>query len=403
MHEFFVVKYPCYSHGAGCFNFFSESEHRGRTYVLDSTPNSPSNATITLFDLATFARLNYCTTANNLPNLKKYVLTALKILFPLALGIYLVWYFYKELKAEDQLDQLADAFARADYFWVLLSLIIATLSHLSRAYRWKYTLQPLGYKPDFLNSFFAVMGGYLINLAVPRLGELSRCGIMQRYEKIPFEKLLGTVIAERVADMLILLATITTIVFLQYDVLQDMLNEILAESLGEISGSMVITILLALFAAGAGTLIFVFKLKTENKFIRAVQKVIKGIMEGLAGIYKMKHKWYFLAHTVFIWFAYLMMFYVCFFALPETTDVPMEGVFTAFGLGGLAIAVTNGGIGAYPLAVQAILLLYDVDKVTGGAFGWIVWAAQTAMILILGGISFAIISTYNKRRLSKVA
>lgn len=335
--------------------------------------------------------------------MKKYVLTALKILFPLALGLYLVWYFYKELKAEDQLDQLFDAFGRADYFWVFLSLIIATLSHLSRAWRWKYTLEPLGYKPDFLNSFFAVMGGYLINLAVPRLGELSRCGILQRYEKIPFEKLLGTVIAERVADLFILLGTITAIVFLQYDVIQSLLNEIMAESLGEVSGTAVIIILSALFIAGISTLVFVYKLKSENKFILAVQKVIKGILEGVASIYTMKHKWYFLGHTVFIWFAYLMMFYVCFFALPETTNVPLEGVFTAFGLGGLAIAVTNGGIGAYPLAVQAILVLYDVDKTTGGAFGWIVWAAQTVMILILGGLSFAVISTYNKKRNSKAS
>lgn len=329
--------------------------------------------------------------------MKKHVLTTLKILFPLALGLYLVWYFYKELKAEDQLDELFSAFGQANYFWVILSLFIATLSHLSRAWRWKYTLEPLGYKPDFLNSFFAVMGGYLINLAVPRLGELSRCGILQRYEKIPFEKLLGTVIAERVADLIILLGTITAIVFLQYDVIQNLLNEIISEKLGEISGPAVIVILLVLFAGGISTLVFVYKLKSSNKFILAVQKIIKGILEGIAAIYTMKHKWYFLAHTVFIWFAYLMMFYVCFFALPETTSVPLEGVFTAFGLGGLAIALTNGGIGAYPLAIQVILLLYDVDKATGGAFGWIVWAAQTAMILVLGGLSFAVISTYNTK------
>ena len=333
--------------------------------------------------------------------MKKYVLGSLKIILPLALGLFLVWYFYKSLAEEDQLDNLFDAFSRAEYFWVAVSLIIATLSHTSRAYRWKYTLEPLGYKPHFFNSFFTVMIGYLINLAVPRLGEISRCGIMSRYEKIPFEKLLGTVIAERVADMFILLGTITAIIFLQYDVIQGLLNEILAETFGEVSGVFVIALLAALLAAGIGILVFVFRLKSENKIITAVQKVIKGILEGVAGIYKMKHKWYFIGHTVFIWFAYLMMFYVCFFALPETADVPLVGVFTAFGLGGIAIAVTNGGIGAYPLAIQAILLLYDVEKTTGGAFGWIVWSAQTVMIIVLGGLSFIAISFYNKHLQNK--
>ncbi|MDR9397448.1 lysylphosphatidylglycerol synthase transmembrane domain-containing protein [Salibacter sp.] len=333
--------------------------------------------------------------------MKKYLTGFLKIAIPLGFGLFLVWYFYSSLTPEDK-TEIMGAFERANYSWVWLSLVAATLSHMSRAYRWKFTLAPLGYKPNFTNSFFAVMIGYLINLAVPRLGEISRCGIARKYENIPFEKLLGTVIAERVADALILMTTILTVVFLQYEVIQGLLNDILASVFGKISGTTILVLLVVLLVGGIGSLVFIYRIKSENKLIQTIQKTLKGIVDGMLSIYTMKKKWAFIGHTIFIWLMYLMMFYLCFFALPETSDVPIAGVLTGFALGGITIAVTNGGIGAYPLAVQAILVLYEVDKNTAGAFGWIVWTAQTILILILGALSFALISPFNRWKNDKL-
>ena len=328
--------------------------------------------------------------------MKKKIIAALKVIIPLGFGLFLVWWFINGLSSSDKKDILA-AFNDANYGWVLLSLLVATLSHVSRAYRWKYTLEPLGYQPRFANSFFSVMIGYLVNLAVPRLGELTRCGVMARYEKAPFEKLLGTVIAERVADAIILAAVTTTVIFLQYEVIQELLNDIFSTYAGKISGTTVLVFLLLAFLAGVGTLIFVFRVKTSNAFILAIQKVMKGIVEGVISILKMRQKWAFIGHTVFIWVAYLLMFYICFFALPQTSDVPFAGVLTGFVLGGITIALTNGGIGAYPIAIQTILLLYDIDKNIGGAFGWIVWTAQTALILVLGALAFWLMPMYNRK------
>ncbi len=328
--------------------------------------------------------------------MKKFLIGSLKIIIPLGLGLFLVWWFYSDLTTDDK-TAIVNAFEAADYSWVLISLVVATLSHVSRAYRWKYTLEPLGYKPDFVNSFAAVMIGYLVNLAVPRLGELSRCGSMARYEKIPFEKLLGTVIAERVADLLILISVTLTVAFLQYEIIQELLNELLSTFFGKINAYTVLGLMLGGLIAGVTGLFFIYRIESNNKVIQLIQKVMKGIVEGVISIVRMKRKWSFIGHTIFIWGAYLAMFYLCFFALPETASVPIGGVLTAFVLGGITIALTNGGIGAYPIAVQSILMLYEVDKNIGGAFGWIVWTAQTILILALGAIAFWGMPFYNRK------
>ena len=329
-------------------------------------------------------------------NLKKALLSALKVLVPLGLGLYLVWYFYEQLVAEGAWDSFIDALSRANYGWVWLSLVVALISHMSRAYRWKYTLEPLNHTPKFYNSFFAVMIGYLINLAIPRLGEISRCGVMSRYEKVPVEKLFGTVIAERVADLIILVSITTITIFFQYPIIESLLGDILSKQSSGISAELVIGILVAGGLGGLALLIFIYRITSENAVIQTVQRVLKGIIDGITSIWKMKNKWAFIGHTLLIWGCYFLMFYLCFFALPETSNVPIGGVLAAFVLGGIAIAVTNGGIGAYPIAIQLILALYGVEKDAGGALGWIMWSAQTVLNLVAGGISFALIPRMNR-------
>ena len=328
--------------------------------------------------------------------MKKKILDSLKVILPLGLGLYLVYFFYSSLSPQDKKD-IVVSFQSANYGWIIFSLFFALLSHLSRAYRWNYTLEPLGYKTKFWNNFFAVMIAYLVNLAVPRLGEISRCGVTARYEKVPFNKLLGTVIAERVADFLILIAITISVVFIQFNVIQGLVLEIVETMSEKASGLITLGIVGILGFIALVVVYFVFLRKANNPFIEKATGLIKGLYEGVASIFKMEKKWQFLGHTVFIWIMYLLMFYLCFFSLPETKDVPVGGILTAFVLGGFTIVLTNGGIGAYPLAIQAVLLLYGVDKITGGAFGWIVWTAQTLMLIVFGAISFFLMPIYNKR------
>ncbi len=329
--------------------------------------------------------------------IKKFAISTLKIGLPLALGGYLVWYFFSTLTPEEK-DQIAEAVKAANYWWVLLSAIPAVLSHVSRAYRWKYTLDPLGYKPDFWNSFFSVMIGYAVNLAIPRLGEISRCGFMNRYNKIPFDKLVGTVIAERLADAIILLVTITATVLIQYDLISDFVNNLLSDKFGNISGTFVLLVMAGLLVAGLVGLYLVYKIEWKNNVLIKIQGLIQNVISGVASILTMKNKGWFLAHTFFIWLMYFFMLYFNFFALEETSSISFSAALTAFTLGGLAMALTNGGIGAYPLAIQAALALYGFSEAAGGALGWIMWIAQTLLIIVLGAGSMLLMPIYNKNK-----
>jgi len=328
---------------------------------------------------------------------KKLITSILKIGLPLGLGFYLVWYFLDTLSPEE-IDKISESVVSANYWWVGLAVIPATLSHVSRAVRWKYTLDPLGYKPDSVNSFFTVMIGYLINLAIPRLGEVSRCGYMNRYDKIPFDKLLGTVIAERIADLIMLISVITTVVLIQYDLISEYVNSLLSDKFGHISGTFILTIMIGGMVSGFLGLYLVYKIEWKNELLKKIQSAVQGIVSGITSILTMKNKGLFLAHTGFIWVMYFLMLYFNFFALEETSTITFGEALTAFVLGGLAMALTNGGVGAYPLAIQAALTIYGYSESAGAALGWITWVFQTLLVVVLGAGSMLLIPIYNKRK-----
>lgn len=329
--------------------------------------------------------------------MKDKIISAIKIGLPLGVGFYLIWHFVDGLEPKDK-EEIGHAFGIAEYGWILFSLVFAMLSHLSRAYRWKYTLKPLGYKPKFLNMFFSVMIAYFVNLFVPRLGELTRCGIMTRYEGIPFDKALGTVIAERIADMVMLLIITAVIFYIQFSVIESMLVEMMANISDKVSPTLIIGLFGAAGIGGIALLVLLFNKNVKHPLILKIRSFVQGIIEGVKSILSMEDKWAFIFHTFFIWFMYVVMFYVCFFSLPETSTVPIGGIVTAFVLGGFTIVLINGGIGAYPLVIQAVLLLYGIDENTGAAFGWIVWTIQTLLLLVVGAISYPAIAMFNKNR-----
>jgi len=270
-----------------------------------------------------------------------------------------------------------------------LSLFLGILSHLSRAYRWQFMLEPLGYKPKYINNVLAVLVAYLVNLIIPRAGEFARATAISKYEHIPFEKAFGTIVSERVADVIMLLSIIALAFFFQTELLSSYFFS------GEDSGNSY-TLYILIGLAVLGLVFFRLVKKSDNPMIKKVQNFIYGLIQGVISIFKMKKKWAFIFHTFFIWLMYVLMFYVVTFALPETTHMPFGAIIVGFVVGGLSMALTNGGLGTYPIFVASALTLYGIDENAALAFGWIMWTAQTAMVLIFGGISFLVLPIYNK-------
>lgn len=321
--------------------------------------------------------------------MKKTSIKFLKIILPLILGVFLIWYSLKNTTPEER-SQLFDNITQADPLWIFLSLIFGLLSHISRAYRWNYMLEPLGYRPKFMNNFMAVMVGYLANFGIPRSGEVLRGITISSYEKIPFEKAFGTIISERIADFIMLLLVICCTMVLQTEYLITYFQE------NNINPFLTVAILFTLLAFGVVILKQVRK--AEKGILLKVKEFAKGLLEGMRSILQMKHKVAFLMHTVFIWAMYILMFYILIFTVPETAQMPFGVVMVAFVVGSFAISATNGGIGVYPIAIGASLVLFGITKESGEAFGWITWGTQTLLVIVVGGFSFLFLPAFNRKK-----
>ena len=309
---------------------------------------------------------------------------SLQITLPLAIGFGLVWYSLRNIKPKEFIGY----FLEADYTWIALGLFFGILSYLSRAYRWKFMLEPLGFNPKYANSVMAVLIAYLVNLTIPRAGEASRAAVMSNYEGIPFQKGFGTIVAERVADLVMLLVVIVITLFVQFDFIWELATK----------NFNLLKIGIGILGLIASVIFFILFIKKANKGIGLKIKVfIKGLVEGVMTIFKMKKKWPFIFHTIFIWLMYVLMFWATIPAI-DGLSVPIGGILVGFIAGGFSIAATNGGLGTYPVAVMGAFLLFGIPKELGTEFGWVMWTAQTAMIIIFGGLSFLLLPIFNKAK-----
>lgn len=300
------------------------------------------------------------------------------------MGGFLVWYSLTIVSPK----ALLQYFKNANYWWIGLGLIFGILSHLSRAYRWKFLLEPLGYKPRFVNSTLAVLVAYLMNIFLPRAGEVTRAAVMANYEKIPFEKGFGTIVAERIADLIMMLLIVGITLLIQFDFIW----QLLSKDFNPIKSIITIVSVLLFFVV-----IFLYIKKGKSNIAKKIKSFLIGLKEGVLSIFKMKNKWAFIFHTIFIWAMYVAMFWATIPAV-EGLEVPIGGVLIGFIAGGFSIAATNGGVGLYPVAVAGALALFNIDKVTGNAFGWIMWTAQTSMVVVFGGLAFLLLPVVNKEK-----
>lgn len=320
--------------------------------------------------------------------MKKIVYKWLSILLPILLGVFLTLYSYNQFTV-DQLLEIKSYFKNANYNIVFLAIIIAFIGNAARAYRWKYMLNHLGYNSTFANNFMAVNIGYLLNIAIPKSGEVSRALIVKKYNNIPFDKGFGTIIAERIIDMIVLLFIMLIAFLMQFQIIkQFILDKISLQNLIIFSSIGII---------GLITFFSIYKY-SKLKIVSLFKEKISGLKEGLLSIVHMKTKWEYFFYTIIIWGSYIIMFYTAIFVIPETSHLTIGAVIISFVVGSIAIAFTNSGFGSYPFLISKVLIFYSVAETAGNAFGWIIWTSQMFLVLFLGLLSFLLLPIINKSK-----
>lgn len=307
-------------------------------------------------------------------------------MLPVLLGVFLIIYTYNSFTSE-QLEKMKSYFVNANYFFVGISGVLAFLGYILRAYRWRYTLEYIGYPSDFKFNLASISIGYFLNLTIPRSGEVSRAALLTQYKGVPFDKGFGTIIAERIVDFIILILFIFTAIILEFSTLKSFLLE-------NIPVKTLVT--LGILGSLSGILGLYLLLYSKIPIILKVKEKISGLSLGIMSVFKMPNKTPFLIQTVLIWFTYILMFYSVIYALEETRIISFGAVIVAFVIGSLTIAFTNGGFGFFPVLIAKILLLYNIPEEAGNAFGWIVWTSQLIVTIIFGGLAFLILPTFTK-------
>lgn len=326
--------------------------------------------------------------------MKTILIKILKIVLPLAFGSFVMYSIFAKMGTTEK-EIFYQAIDKADYTWIILSVILSFFAFVSRAYRWKYMLEPIGYNTSFWNRYHSMMIGYILNLTIPRSGEAARSAMLYRSEGVPFTKSFGTIIAERAVDFVMLLLVAGLTALLGMDNFFKIFHEISLKFGGKPSTDpnafpwkMVIYGIIGIGCIG---LLALMRFKPTLR-----QKVIgfaKDIFEGLLSIFKTKNPTGYILHTLFIWVAYIAYFGIAFFSLEETKDFPFSGILLGFIAGSLGIIFTNGGLGVFPLLIGLVVELILHDKIPnalaiGNALGMIIWASQTISLVILGLISF---------------
>ncbi len=334
--------------------------------------------------------------------MSKIISNIVKFTLFFSIGAFLFWVTYKDQNATELLETVKH---KVNYWWILLSLTCGLLSHISRTIRWNLLIDPLGKTPKFMNTFLAVMVGYFANLALPRMGEITRCGIINRYEKLPFSKLLGTVVLERILDILMLLIFLVITLASQYHVISDFFsnNPSVSNKLSTIFASAY-----TLYTVIALTLLFILLKKRfkETRLFKRLDMLITNFADGFKSVKNLNNKRAFIAHTIFIWVMYYLMIYVCFFAFGFTSNLPAIAGLTVFVMGSFGmVAPVQGGIGAWHFMVIGTLMIYlpNVENIRNlaGSFALVVHGSQTFMIIIMGTLSVIALPFVNRKKKNK--
>ncbi len=321
----------------------------------------------------------------------------LKIGFFFLLGIALIWWSLHQIPAEEW-TKFTLALKQSKLWIVFPVFIILGLSHFLRALRWRLIMEPLGYQPSIANTYFAVLIGYLANLAIPRLGEVLKCTILAKYEKVPAEKIVGTIVAERAFDVLSLGIVFLLALGLQFNVIEAGWNQLKNQTTTPLINSNEGNWKIYLYI-GIGILLlalFFILRKRIPTIVASIKQILSGIWEGVMSATKLKQQKLFFVYSIGIWFLYLLATYVGLYATAGT-ESSFATAISCLAYASIGMILTPGGIGAYAYFMAKVLELNGVDYTLGLANGTLQWFSQFLIVLVLGGLSLILLPIINKQ------
>lgn len=313
----------------------------------------------------------------------------------MGLGLGLIYWRYTEMSDVNK-QAMYDAFDNINW-WVMTPIaLVGFCSHLFRALRWQILLKTVNMSPSVANTTYAVLIGYLANTLVPRLGEVAKCTVLAKYEGTAPDKAIGTIIGERAFDMISLMIIMVLVLLLEQNVALSLLNDyfgkyFISEGNWQWKPILLLTSIVSLCFIG---FFFLYKKKKHTK----VGAIISRLGEGIASVWKMKERFSFLVYTFLIWLLYTLVVYLAFYSLDATIGLSFSSALAIIAFGSIGMIVTPGGIGAYPLIVAGVLLLFGINEGIGMAFGWICWSIQTVLVLILGLAALILLPLTNGRK-----
>lgn len=329
--------------------------------------------------------------------MKDKIKQAIKLGLIICLSIVLLFLAFRKV----DLSEVLGILAKAEYSWVLLAFVASVLAFISRARRWILLIRPLGHRPRLANAYHALMTGYLFNFAAPRLGELTRCVALGKKEKIPVDRLFGTVIAERVFDLISIFIIMLIMVLGRSKSMDSFIRnnvfQALEDKISSFFGfSSLFVIILILFHAAIFILLLIYRDRMRKmKLYTRISELIQGIFSGLKTFIKMKvnDKFEFILHTLIIWTFYIVMTWVIFYAIPATSGLQFIDAVFILVIGSLGMAApVQGGIGAFHWIIsRGLSVVYDIDLSEGLAYATLSHESQLLLIAVLGTISFYVI------------
>ena len=332
--------------------------------------------------------------------MKAKLFSALRIVLFFAIGAVLFWLVIRN----QNLDEIKSKLQAANWWWAVGALAFGFLSNIFRAMRWNMLIHPLGFKPKVRNTFGGVMIGYMANLAIPRLGEVMRCAIVNRYEKVPVNKLLGTVVVERVIDVLTIFVLLLVVVLLEFEKMSDFSMQYVVSPMGRklqafISHSVLFyVVIVAAFAGGLFLFWFLYTRFRRTRYFIKLKYIIRGFLTGLKSVGQLKNRNLFLFYTFLIWLLYLMMSYICFFCFPATSHLGFVIALAVMVFGGFGWAApVQGGFGTFHIIVTQTLVLFGVAENDGLAYAILSHATQIFAMLFFGLIILILLPIVNRQ------
>ena len=329
--------------------------------------------------------------------MKLSIKSILKIILPLGFGVFVVYLFFSKL-SDENIAEIKDALASANYLWLVASGLLATFAQFIRALRWRMLVKSLGYDITLIKSFNAISMNYLINLGIPRAGEFARCGVLAKYDNIPIQKSIGTLVNERITDLLMLGFVGLLALLVEYQLFVDFAKENIMPSIDAVFGKLINLAIIGFVAILLFATVYYLYKKGKLTFLEKIKHIVDDLLAGVLSIRYMEKPMLFIFLTFVNWSFYWLMIYVVFFTLPAGSELTISAALMVLFFGTFAFIVVQGGLGVYPIIVGLILVLYGIPNHIGNTLGWLMWIGQTVFIFIMALFALPFFIRDNKKK-----